>query len=182
MRKIGLVTILLGIIFLAACQVVPATGDTANDAAAAQQFLPTIPGYTSTEATNVTEALSQAGAGASLLTGNVPLAGLIAKLDNMMQCYQNVGAVSARVYTEVNPPTVGIPRVGALAVINETRLGRNLLQCALNTATQGIQAQSVELQPCGGSGSIEVNGEKISYVFGATTPDLCAAFQQPFNR
>ncbi|MCB9455193.1 MAG: hypothetical protein H6671_04310 [Anaerolineaceae bacterium] len=182
MRKIGLIALLLGVLLLAACQVVPATGDTASDPEAVQQFLVTIPGYTATEATNVTEALTQAGVGASLIGGNLPLAGMIAKLDNMIQCYRDVGALSARVYTETTPASA-IPKVGAIAVINETRLGRNLVACALNTASGGaIQAQSADPQPCGGSGSIEVNGEKISYVYGATAPELCVAFQQPFNR
>jgi hypothetical protein len=182
MRKIGLIAFLIGVLLLAACQVVPATGDSSTDPEAVQQFLPTIPGYTATEATNITEALSQAGVGASLIGGNLPLAGMIAKLDNMIQCYRDVGAISARVYTETNPSSA-IPQVGALAVINETRLGRNLVACALNTASNGgIQAQSATSQPCGGSGSIEVNGEKISYVYGATVQELCVAFQQSFNR
>ncbi|MCB9451318.1 MAG: hypothetical protein H6672_07750 [Anaerolineaceae bacterium] len=182
MRKIGLVVLLLGVLLLAACQLVPATGDSSTDPEAVQQFLPTIPGYTATEATNVTEALSQAGVGASLIGGNLPLAGMIAKLDNMIQCYRDVGAISARIYTETNP-TLDFPKVGAIAVINETRLGRNLVACALNTASDGqIGVQSVQPEPCGGSGSIEVNGEKISYVYGATVPELCVAFQQPFRR
>lgn len=178
MRKI------LGLIFLAAllagCRVVPGTGDSITDAASADRFVPqSIAGYTVTDATSVSDALTKAGIASSVLTGNVPLAGAIAKLDGMIQCYKSVGAVSARVYTEQNLSAVGIPKIGALAVVNTTRLGRNFLQCALNT---GVAAQAADqIQPCGGSGQKIVNNETLEYVFAATTPELCAIFQAQFN-
>jgi hypothetical protein len=167
------------LLIAAGCRLVPGTGDKSTDAAAAQNFVPaSIPGYNVTEATSVSDALAKLGLGASVLTGNLPMAGMIAKLDGMIQCYQSVGAVSARIYTEQNLPTTGIPKLGALAVVNTTRVGRNFLQCAVNT---GVSAQSAELQPCGGSGSFKVNNEDLEYVFAATTPDLCATFQAQFN-
>jgi len=182
MRAIFTIVLL---ILLASCSAVTGpTGDTANDPAAAQRFLPTsIPGYTVTEANTITDALTTAGVGGSLLTGNAPLAAMVAKLDDMMRCYQNVGAVAARVYTQVDVGSLiqgQIPKVGALAVVNQTRLERNFLNCAL-TVGSGLSAQSAnETQPCGGSGSTTVNGETIIYVFGATTPELCTIFQQQF--
>ncbi len=171
-------------LLLAACSTVTGpTGDTANDPAAAQRFLPTsIPGYTVTEANTITDALTTAGVGGSLITGNAPLAAMVAKLDDMMRCYQNVGAVAARVYTQVNIGSLvqgQIPKIGALAVINQTRLERNFLNCAL-TIGSGLSAQSAEIQPCGGSGNTTVNGETIVYIYGATTPELCTIFQQQF--
>jgi hypothetical protein len=169
------------ILVAAACQIVPGTGDRSTDAAAAQNFVPaSIAGYNATEATSITDALTKTGIGASVLTGNLPLAGAIAKLDGMIQCYQGVGAVAAKVYTEQNMPTTGIPKIGALAVINTTRLGRNFLQCAVNLG--GASAQAVgEVQPCGGSGSFKVNNEDLEYVYAATTPELCTTFQNQFN-
>lgn len=167
-------------LLLAACQILPGTGDTARDAAAAQQFLPNIAGYTAIEASSITDALGKAGVSASVITGNVPLAGVIAKLDDMIRCYQGVGAVSARVYTEQNISLNSVPKVGAVAVINTTRLQRNLLTCVLNT---GASAQSLgQIEPCGGSGSFTVNGENLQYVYGATDPALCSAIQASFPR
>jgi hypothetical protein len=181
MKKIGLFVLLAAL--LTACSMVASTGDTASDPAAAQQFLPTIPGYTVTEAATITDALTAAGVGGSLLTGNAPLAAAIGKLDDMMRCYEGVGAVAARVYTQVDIGSVvqgQIPKVGALAVINETRIERNFLNCALSVGS-GLSAQSAdEIQPCGGSGSTTVNNERITYVYGATTPELCVIFQQQF--
>ncbi len=174
MRKFGL---LLTLLLLASCTMT-ATGDTASDAAAAQNFLPNIPGYNMTEANTITDALTAAGVGGSLLTGNLPLAALVNRLDAMMTCYQGVGAVAARVYTEVNIANLiqgQIPKVGALAIINEDRLERNFFNCALGGAS-GLSAQAVE--PCGGTGTFTVNNERLHYLYGATSPELCAIFQQ----
>lgn len=183
MRKIAL--LLFVALLAAACQVVPTTGDTASDAAAAQNYLPNLAGFTATEASSISEALTKVGAGASALTGNLPMAGLIAKLDDTLRCYQQVGAVAARVYTEQN--VVGavaegtIPRIGVVAVVNTTRVQRNLFSCVLNTGI-GAQAQAVTVQPCGGSGSFTVNNETLQYVYAATAPEVCAAFQSAFPR
>ncbi|MEP6988674.1 MAG: hypothetical protein ABI970_23945, partial [Chloroflexota bacterium] len=115
------------VVSLVGCQVVPSTGDKNTDAAAAQQFVPpNIPGYNSTDAANVTDALTKVGAAGSLLTGNIVSAGAIAKLNNMISCYQAVGAVAARVYTDVNiASNPQAPKIGVLAVINTTRLQRD---------------------------------------------------------
>jgi hypothetical protein len=180
MGKTGLCLILT--ILLTACSMVASTGDTASDPAAAQQFLPTISGYTMTEADSITDALTAAGVGGSLLTGNAPLAAAVAKIDDMIQCYQNVGAVAARVYTQTDVGSLiqgQIPKVGAVAVINEARLERNFLNCALSVGS-GLSAQADQIQPCGGSGTMVVNNERIDYLFAATTPELCTLFQQSF--
>jgi len=176
-KRIQIFFILL--LVAAGCRIVPGTGDSATDAASASNFVPaSIPGYNTTDATSITDALTKTGVGASVLTGNLALAGAIAKLDGMIQCYQSVGAVAARVFTEQNIATSSVPKVGAVAVVNTTRLGRNLLQCVLNT---GVAAQAAdEIQPCGGSGEFTVNNEQLSYVFAATTPELCTAFQAEF--
>jgi hypothetical protein len=123
--------------------------------------------------------LSKAGIATSILSGTPTIAAAIAKLDGMIQCYRNVGAVAARVYTEQNMQGIGIPKIGVLAVINTTRISRNFLQCALSFG--GASAQADEIQPCGGSGSKVVDGETLEYVYGATTPELCTIFQQQFN-
>ncbi|MEO8607553.1 MAG: hypothetical protein ABI690_06715 [Chloroflexota bacterium] len=173
--------LLLVILIAAACQLVPGTGDKSTDAAAAQNFVPaSIAGYNVTEATSITDALSKTGIGASVLTGNLALAGAIAKLDGLISCYQNVGAVSAKIYTEQTMPSTGIPKIGALAVINKTRLGRDFLQCAASFG--GASAQSAgDVQPCGGSGSFKVNNEDLEYLYAATVPELCTTFQSQFN-
>ncbi len=181
MRKIAFLVLVA--LLAAACQVVPTTGDRVSDTASAQNYLPNLAGYSATEATNISEALTKVGAGASFLTGNLPLAGMITKLDDTLRCYQQVGAVSARVYTEqdiVGAATSGsIPKIGVVAVINTTRVQRNLFSCVLNTGIGAQSAQAV-IEPCGGSGSFTVNNENLAYVYAASAPELCRAFQTSF--
>jgi hypothetical protein len=178
-NKLGLILILL--LVAAGCRLVPGTGDTATDAASAQNFVPTnVAGYNVTEATSVTDALTKVGVAGSVVTGNLPLAGAIAKLDDLIRCYQGVGAVAARIYTEQIMPTIGIPKIGVLAVINTTRLQRNFLSCAANIGGASAQGASDDIQPCGGSGSFVVNNENLEYVFAATSPELCSFFQSQF--
>ncbi|MBI1279959.1 MAG: hypothetical protein GC179_17665 [Anaerolineaceae bacterium] len=174
---------LAAFISLGACSVVPGTGDKSTDAAAAQQFVPaSIPGYDTTDAASITDALTKVGAASSLLTGNIVSAGAIAKLNNMIACYQSVGAVASKVYVDKNIAlNPNAPKVGVLAVINTTRIQRNLFSCVLNTGGAQAQAASNEIQPCGGSGEKVVNGETLNYVYAATTPELCATFQAQFN-
>jgi hypothetical protein len=176
-----LILVAAAVVALGACSIVPGTGDKSTDAAAAQSFVPpNIPGYDSTDAANVTDALTKVGAAGSLLTGNIVSAGAIAKLNNMIACYQSVGAVAARVYVDKNIAlNPNAPKVGVLAVINTTRIQHNLMSCVLNT---GASAQAAnEIQPCGGSGEKVVNNETLNYVYAATTPELCATFQAQFN-
>jgi len=170
------------IVSLVGCSIVPGTGDKSTDAAAAQRFVPqSIPGYDATDAASITDALTKVGAAGSLLSGNIVSAGAIAKLDNMIACYQSVGAVAARVYIDKNiAANPSAPKVGVLAVINTTRIQRNLMNCVLNTGGASAQAAN-EIQPCGGSGDKVVNNENLSYVYAATTPELCATFQAQFN-
>jgi hypothetical protein len=155
---------------------VPTTGNTASDPSAAQQFLPNLPGYTSFDTANITSAITAAGGSGALITGNPVLAAAIAQIDGMISCYRNVGAVSARVYTENNIAGViqgQIPKVGALAVINQDRIVNNFLSCALGG---NARAQGGGLQPCAGTGSFVANGETLHYIYAASDPALCALF------
>ncbi len=160
------------------------TGDTANDAGSAGTLLPDISGYTRTDAASITDAIAAAGGGASLLSGNLVAAGAITQIDRMLQCYRQVGAVAANVYTQVDIAGLlnsELPRVGAVGVINTDRVVNNFLGCAVGNNGM-LSAQSAEIEPCGGSGTLVVNNENITYVYAATTPALCQAFQQHFDR
>jgi hypothetical protein len=189
MRKSVLASLMICTLAVAACSVVggsnlvPTTGDTANDPSAAQRFVPDLPGYISTNATNVTDAISAITGGASLLTGNVPAAALVAQIDGMIQCYQNVGAFAAKVYVEANVSNLvqgQVPSAGALAVINQDRIASNFMACALGSGGQGLSAQSDQPQPCFGSGTFTADNETLHYLYAATEPNLCAQFQSLF--
>ncbi|MFN8379173.1 MAG: hypothetical protein U0452_10930 [Anaerolineae bacterium] len=185
-----LATLLMMVLALAACNlgesvagIVPTTGDTAADASAAQQFLPNVPGYNATDADSIVDALSTVAGGGSLLTGNLAAAGLVTQIDGMIQCYQNVGAAAARIYLPQNAVDVAgqlaagsIPSVGVVAIINQDRLVNNFLSCALGGALQAFSAQAAQPQPCAASGTFTADGQTLHYLYAATTPDLCSAF------
>jgi hypothetical protein len=173
--------IVLCTLMMTACSL-GATGDTANDAAAAQRYLPAAPaGYTASNATNISSALSNLGSGATAITGNPALSVAIRQIDSMITCYQNVGAVAAQVYTpatyDIASPT--IPGIGAVAVVNEDRIRDNFLACVVNNdGAESFSAQAFE--PCFGNGSFEADGDTFSYVYAGTSDALCTAFQQTF--
>jgi hypothetical protein len=159
-----------------AANIVPTTGDTAADPSAAQRFLPNLPGYAAFDTANITSAITAAGGSGALITGNPVLAAAIAQIDGMISCYRSVGAVAARVYAENNITGVfqgQIPKVGALAIINQDRLVNNFLSCALGG---GARAQGGGLQPCSGTGTFTADGETLHYIYAASDPALCALF------
>jgi hypothetical protein len=159
--------------------VVPTTGNTSSDPSAAQQFVPELPGYLSTNASNISTAISTITGGASALSGNLVGTALIAQIDGMIACYQNVGAVAAKVYAQADIATIAqgqVPTVGALAVVNQDRLVNNFLPCALGSGPNTLGAQAA--QPCSGSGSFVVNNETLWYLYAATNQDLCTAIVQ----
>lgn len=175
---------------LAACNlnetvgnIAPTTGDTAADPSAAQQFLPAVPGYNALDADSLVDALALVAGGGSLATGNLAGVGLVTQIDGMIQCYQNVGAAAARVYVPVDAVSVAgqvtqgqLPSVGVVAIINQDRLVNNFLSCALGGGAGAFSAQAAEPQPCASSGTFISNGQTLHYLYAATTPDLCAAF------
>lgn len=168
--------------------IVPTTGDTAADISAAQRFVPDLPGYISTDAQNITEAITRVTGGASLISGNLVTAALIAQIDGMISCYSQVGAVAAKVYVQADIASLlegQVPAAGALAVVNQDRVINNFLPCALGSRPQALSAQDASVQPCGGSGSIQVDNETLLYLYAATQPTLCdqfAAIFQPYQR
>ena len=185
MRRLALFSVFALMLLFAACDsinvnIVPTTGDSSLDAAAAQSVMPNLSnyGYTSTDARNITDAIAAVGGTASLFTGNPAAAAAIAKIDDMIGCYQNVGAVAARVYTYTNIGELfqgQVPKVGALAVVNRDRIVSNLAACALNTGS-GFSAQATQIEPCAGTGTLTRDGETLDYIYAATDPQLCTLF------
>ncbi len=173
---------LLFVLLTACSDLLPTGTDTADQGAAAGLFLPAPTGYVRSDAASISDALATLGGGASLLGGNPALAVAISSLEGMIQCYQDVGAVAAGIYT---PESLGnllqgqAFSLGAVAVINQDRLSRNFLNCALGDL--GFSAQADALQICSGSGSLLVASETIHYLYAATDSLLCQTFQTHFD-
>ncbi|RMG84879.1 MAG: hypothetical protein D6712_10490 [Chloroflexi bacterium] len=182
-RKIALF-LLIGLL-ITACDAVQSTGDTAADPAAAGNFLPNLSGYSASNADSIVDAVTAISGGASLLSGNPVLAGAIAKIDDVIQCYQDVGAVAANIYTPTDFSNVlegEVPALGVVAIINQQRLMNNFLACvAGQRSVQGFSAQSAALEPCTGSGTFDVGDNTYTYLYAATQGALCEVFDQHFQ-
>jgi hypothetical protein len=179
-KTVGLI---ICVIVIAGCSLVAPTGDSKDDSQAAQNFIPEIAGYNKSDANNIVDAISSLSGGASLLSGNALLAGAVAKIDDMINCYQEVGAVTAQIYTQktFDITNLDVPAAGVLAIINQDRLKDNFLSCALSTTAEGFSAQGVTLEPCVGSGEFKAGDETISYLYAATAPVLCDLYEQHFE-
>jgi hypothetical protein len=180
-----LLTLILLALLLAACgqvqlNVVPTTGDTAFDAASAQSQIPNFSnyGYSNIDASSITDAIGGLGGSAALVSGNPAAAAAILKIDDMIQCYESVGAIAAAVYAQADVAQLlegQLPKAGAVAIVNRDRLAGNLLPCALNTG-QGMRAMSAQIEPCAGAGTFVRQGATFDYVYAATDPELCNLF------
>lgn len=160
------------------------TDDTADDPEAAQSFFPNLngAGYNVSDSNTVIDAVTTALSGAALGTGNLPVVALIQKVDNMISCYQNVGAADARIYTErINVSDPGVPIAGVLMIVNEDRLANNFLHCLTQIPGGDLfQSQRTTPEPCWGHGRFTVNENQISYLFAATDQPLCDLFISNF--
>jgi hypothetical protein len=179
MRKSIMIVILAVLAWaVSACGTAP-TGDTANDAGAAQRYLPTVAGFNAAEATSITAAFEAVPGGSDLLNSNRLISAAVGRIDSLMSCYRNVGAVSARVYTPSDMAGVvlrgEVPAVGVVAVINQDRLRENLAQCVAQGEDGRMSAQGAD-SVCIGGNTVEANGETITYIFAATNQTLCDSF------
>lgn len=181
MKHLSRLVLIAGALALAACSLTTNPNQTSTDPAAAQSFFPQIAGYDATTTDSIRTAITTTLGSAGLLTGNLVQAALVAKVDDMIRCYQQVGAADARIYTQrinITEPTV--PIAGVLAIINQDRIRENFLGCALRNPLTGFGAQAAEPEPCYGYGTFAFNEDRISYLFAATDQPLCDRFAQHF--
>ena len=177
------ISVLLLIMVMAGCQ---GTGDSKDDAAAAQSFFPALSGYTVSNTDNIQDAITTALSGAGISTGNLLATGVVLQVDNFIDCYRDVGACDARIYVE-DPSTdliqegIRAPRAGVLVVINQDRAIDNLLPCITQPPSiDGFSAQSAQPQPCFGNGEFEFEGDTIRYIYAATDRPLCGEWEIHF--
>ena len=159
------------------------SNDSSTDPEAAQQLLPAITTYQTYNADNVVDAITRAGGSAALVSGNIQLTALIAKIDQTIECYQRVGAVAANIYVQTDIGRVlegNIPSTGVVAVVNQTRIQDNFANCILGQSDEA-SAQNVQIEPCTGSGSFTYLGDQFTYIYAGTEPGFCGIVQNHFN-
>jgi hypothetical protein len=172
--------LMLLMIALAACQ---STGDDEEDAAAAQSFFPEFTEYTVQGTENIQDAIASTLTAANLSTANVPLAGVVLKMDDFIDCYRETGSFDAQIYVE-NPTDqlieegVRLPYAGLLVIVNQDRLANNLLPCLTRGPQDLFGAQAVQTpDPCSGNGTFEFEGDTIGYLYLGSDGPMCDLFQ-----
>jgi hypothetical protein len=175
-RKMSLLLCVLAIVVVTGCSLngVGSTGQTSNDVAAVQTYFPTIPNYSAAPVNDIVNAITTVTGGVSLATGNFLGSLAVSRLQTMAECYREVGAADARVYTQLN---ISQPVLGAVGIINQDRLTENFLSCAVGGAAQ---TRSAEPQPCANAGSFTANNNTYYYVYAASDQALCNEFANHF--
>lgn len=171
-------TLILAAFVLAGCG--SNTSQTRNDGVAAQQLLPAIAGYTASNVDSLVDALTAAGAGASLTTGNLPVAAAIARAETTLQCLQDRGAVGGQSYVQQVLSDL-VPEAGVVVIVNNDRLGENFLGCLLTAGSERFSAQAVQIQPCAQAGTFTHENNNYSYVYVGVGDALCGYFVQHFT-
>lgn len=153
------------LLFLAACDsLINVSGD-------ADSLLPELAGYNTIEGQSFTDALTTLGVMATL-AGQPELGAPIAAVSGVVGCYQEAGAVSARVYSDqAEPRNSGIVAVGDRnALLNPI----TFLQCVPDSSRRG--PQSVTIEPCTHSYTLTRDDNEFYIIYAGLTPDVCHAF------
>jgi hypothetical protein len=174
MKRIALVLTLLimitGVVLLQGCDQDP---DTPPPAA---EMLPDLPGYNQVEGQTITTYISTLAGGAALLAGQPQLTATVAVVDHIIGCYQDVGAVRARVYSQVEQPLAA----GAIAIADRNELSDpgNLFQCVLPAALEAIPTgpEGFEVEPCTANYTLTRDDNEFYIIYAGTTPDVCQSF------
>ncbi len=156
------------------------TGNEANDANSAQRLLPNIVNYSASDVDTTIDSAFAAVGGAALMGGQIGITAAIAKVEQVLQCFQDRGAIAARFYQE-SDTTLTAPKVGGALVINQTRVNQELINCALGGQEDSASAQAFSIEPCASAGTISYEGDTVSYVYVGSHTDVCAAFQLHFD-
>ena len=175
LRPLAMMLLLLPL--LAACG---DTGNEANDANSAQRLLPNLAGFTASDVDTSIDGAFAALGGAALMGGQFGITAAIAKAEQILQCFQDRGALAARWYQQ-SDSTLTAPKVGAALVINQSRVSQELVNCALGGQEDAASAQTFSIEPCASAGTLTYEGDTISYIYAGSHPDVCAVFQLHFD-
>lgn len=150
-----------------------------GDEPPAARLLPDLPAYRQVEGQMITTYIGALSEGAALLSGQPQLALTIGALDGVIDCYQEVGGVRARVYSHSEQPL----EAGLVAIVDEGRINDpdNLFRCVTPAALSLEGADETVIEPCAAAFTV-VNEEGTFHVVYAgstysTCRDFCAALE-----
>ena len=156
---------------LSGCDQLPgSSGPTAQPPA--ETMMPTLSGYNQVEGQTLTSYIGKLSGGSSLLTGHPELAAALTAVDAIVGCYQQVGAVRARLYSSQASPL----SAGTVAIADRKALldPANLFKCIAPNV--GPRAQAVKIEPCTANYTLSRDGNEFYILYAGTTLEICQAF------
>ncbi|MCP4358677.1 MAG: hypothetical protein GY796_11720 [Chloroflexi bacterium] len=157
-----LIILLMGLV---GCGLLPSAGGEAAT------LLPDLAGYNTIEGESFTDALTSLGVMATL-AGQPELGAPIAAVSGVVACYQDAGAVAARVYSDQADPV----NSGVVAVGDKNALLNPLifLECIPKDRVSIQSANTIE--PCTNSYTFTRDGNEFYVLYAGLTPQVCQTF------
>ena len=139
----------------------------------AKDLLPNVPNTTVVEGQTITQFLAKAADGAALVAANPELIPLIQRVEASLTCYQDLGAVALRTYTDKSFPL----SAGIVAIIDHKALTdpANFANCVLGRA-QGAETAIPTIEPCLKTYTLKKDNNEFDIAYVATTQEMCQAF------
>jgi hypothetical protein len=161
-KRIFLLILLAGLT-LAACQ---------TQRGSARDMLPVVPNSTVVEGQTITQYLAKAADGAALAAANPELILLIQRVEASLICYQDLGAVALRTYTDKTYPL----SAGIVAIVDRKAMTdpANFMNCVVGSA-QAPSAAAPTIDPCVKTYTLQKDDNEFYLAYVASTQEMCQA-------
>ncbi|MCP4535550.1 MAG: hypothetical protein GY832_00215 [Chloroflexi bacterium] len=173
MRKfsIQLICVLVLVTSLSGCG-----GGQSTGVPPAVEMLPDLPDHYVVEGEVLTDHITNLSEGAALLAAQPELAVAVLVVDQIVSCYQDIGAAQVQLYAKEEMPL----SAGAVAIADRNALTDpvNLFKCVVPVVLDTGQADApqLEIQPCSASYTLSQDGNEFYIVYAGTTEEICHAF------
>ena len=142
----------------------------------AVEMLPDLPGYYVVEGEVLTDYISKLSGGAALLAGHPELAAAVVVVDQIVSCYQEIGAARVQLYSNEEMPL----SAGAVAIADRNALTDpvNLFKCVAPMVLDSAEADAsqLQIQPCSASYTLSRDDNEFYIVYAGTTEEICHEF------
>ena len=169
------ISLALLVVILSGCDFISGLLEPMPENPPAAEMLPVLPDHTVVEGQTLTEYIGTLAEGAALLTGHPEMAALALGVDKFIGCYQDVGAVQARVYSNKENPV----SAGAVAIADRNALldPKNLLACLRPVVeADDASAMGLAIEPCSASYTLARDDNEFYILYAGTTQEICQAF------
>lgn len=161
------------IVVLAGCNLLPGI---LPQKPPSEEMLPELPGYKTIEGQLLTDYISTLSEGAALLAGHPELAATAAGVDKIISCYQEIGAIQARVYSQEEMAL----SAGVVAIADRDAImdPLNFFRCISPQAdeNQSFSTNSLRIKPCANTYTLEKDDNEFYILYAGTTAEICDAF------